>query len=278
MASILPQRYDRDMIIVGLAFMLIVAIALFFGFRNSGGSKNMATTTAITPDATASNTDATLVISAQDLQNKLRHGDPVLIVDLRPADAFAIEHIPGSVNATLDTLSSISPKQGNQVVIVFSSDSFDLADQAKGILSEKSFPFVFLRGGYEGWIGTFGQHVSYGDPSSLVDYSKVTYLKVDDALAFFTGQNNFVIVDVRDATAYGKEHLAGAINIPLADIERRHSELTGNKSVVVYGDPEVIAFQAAVRLFDLGHFGVRILEGNFDQWKAKRMATEPAAK
>ena len=50
-------------------------------------------------------------------------------------------------------------------------------------------------------------------------------------------RENGVVVDVREALAYGDSHLAGARNIPLAQFESRVSELEKfkNRPIVVYG-------------------------------------------
>lgn len=45
------------------------------------------------------------------------------------------------------------------------------------------------------------------------------------------------VIDVRDASAFNDSHIAGARNIPLAQLESRLSELekSKNKPIVVYG-------------------------------------------
>jgi 3-mercaptopyruvate sulfurtransferase SseA len=43
-----------------------------------------------------------------------------------------------------------------------------------------------------------------------------------------------LIVDTRAKDAYNSEHIKGAINIPLADVETRLSELKTDKKIVAY--------------------------------------------
>lgn len=43
-----------------------------------------------------------------------------------------------------------------------------------------------------------------------------------------------IFLDVRSAEAYQSEHITGAINIPLAEIESRISELDPNQWIITY--------------------------------------------
>ncbi|HUR98189.1 MAG TPA: rhodanese-like domain-containing protein [Pyrinomonadaceae bacterium] len=43
-----------------------------------------------------------------------------------------------------------------------------------------------------------------------------------------------VIIDVRDATAYKREHIKGALHIPMADVAANEDRLPKNKKIIVY--------------------------------------------
>lgn len=43
-----------------------------------------------------------------------------------------------------------------------------------------------------------------------------------------------VFVDTRDASAYGLEHIKGAINIPVADLQAKISTIPTNKKIIAY--------------------------------------------
>jgi hypothetical protein len=45
---------------------------------------------------------------------------------------------------------------------------------------------------------------------------------------------NVLIVDTRAKAAYDSEHIKGAINVPLADVETHLSELKTDKKIVAY--------------------------------------------
>lgn len=55
---------------------------------------------------------------------------------------------------------------------------------------------------------------------------------VDSKAALDSG--SAIFLDVRSAEAFQTEHIAGAINIPLAEIESRISELGPNQWIITY--------------------------------------------
>ena len=71
------------------------------------------------------------------------------------------------------------------------------------------------------------------------------------------GENEYVIVDVREKNEYNSEHLVGAINIPLDELENKN--LDKNKLIFVYcksGTRSNIAYETLTNLgynvYDLG--------------------------
>ena len=59
---------------------------------------------------------------------------------------------------------------------------------------------------------------------STIDRRAVEYLLEQDVQ----------LVDVLGADAYAKEHIAGAVNLPLATIAERAGQLDGDRPVIVY--------------------------------------------
>lgn len=77
-----------------------------------------------------------------------------------------------------------------------------------------------------------------------------------------------VLVDVRPASEFAAGHVDGALNIPLADLATRLSDLPADATVVAYcrGPYCVMAATAVTRLRDAGVQAVR-LEGGYPQWR-----------
>ncbi|MBF8268858.1 MAG: ArsR family transcriptional regulator, partial [Gammaproteobacteria bacterium] len=78
-----------------------------------------------------------------------------------------------------------------------------------------------------------------------------------------------IVLDVRPANEYAAGHLMGAVNIPLADLEKHLDKFVLDKEIVAYcrGPHCILAYDAVVKL--RGH-GIRArrLQGGYPEWKA----------
>ena len=110
----------------------------------------------------------------------------------------------------------------------------------------------------------------------------------EDKLAFTTGpvelerwirsgENNLVIVDVREADDFQKGHIPGAINIPKENWENP-SGLSHEKTNVVYCYSQQchLAANACVQFAGRG-YPVMELEGGFAVWKEHELDIEEAS-
>ena len=86
------------------------------------------------------------------------------------------------------------------------------------------------------------------------------------------------LVEVLPAGAYEREHLPGAINIPLAELGRRLAELPRKLEIVAYcrGPYCVLSFEAVAALRARG-FKVRRLEDGLPEWRAAGLPIETGA-
>lgn len=77
------------------------------------------------------------------------------------------------------------------------------------------------------------------------------------------------ILDVRDAKDYADGHLPDAKNIPLADLDKRLSELDKfkSRSLIVVGKSDARASAAAAKLGKAGFADVVNLEGGVAAWQ-----------
>jgi rhodanese-related sulfurtransferase len=77
------------------------------------------------------------------------------------------------------------------------------------------------------------------------------------------------ILDVRDAKEYAEGHLADAKHIPLADLDKRLSELEKfkNRSLIVVGKTDARGSAAAAKLGKAGFADVVNLEGGIAAWQ-----------
>jgi rhodanese-related sulfurtransferase/DNA-binding HxlR family transcriptional regulator len=76
------------------------------------------------------------------------------------------------------------------------------------------------------------------------------------------------VLDVRPPEEYAAGHVSGAINVPLAELEKHLKELNPEQEIVAYcrGPHCVLAFDAVARLREQG-LKARRLEDGYPEWK-----------
>ncbi|PKA40039.1 metalloregulator ArsR/SmtB family transcription factor (plasmid) [Rhizobium sullae] len=86
------------------------------------------------------------------------------------------------------------------------------------------------------------------------------------------------VLDVRPEDEFALGHLPGALNIPLAELERRLAELSADREIVAYcrGPYCVLSFEAVAALRERG-YRVHRLEDGYPEWKAAGLPVETAA-
>jgi len=90
--------------------------------------------------------------------------------------------------------------------------------------------------------------------------------------------NLVTVLDVRPEDEFALGHLPGALNIPLAELERRLGELPKSREVIAYcrGPYCVLSFEAVAALRARG-YRVRRLEDGYPEWKAAGLPVESVA-
>jgi hypothetical protein len=69
--------------------------------------------------------------------------------------------------------------------------------------------------------------------SAAIPYANIQRVSLADAKAALDG-NTAVFLDVRDLDVYNANHINGAINMPLGEIETRYRELKTNQWIITY--------------------------------------------
>lgn len=257
--SDLNNERDKKALLVG--GMLVFLVGTYFIGKNIFFTEKKSTSSVI-PAVTDTKTDIPL-ITPEALLKKIQNGDAVAIIDVRDGALFQAEHLAHSLNFPIGSLENFYPTKDETVVIVFSGNDPVVFEAVRNIMNQKSFAYFFLKGGFEGWKSAGASVISFGDPDSFVDQSKVTYIKTEEYKKLAEQNNQIVFVlDVQTASNFKKKHLKGAVNIPLDKLEKRVSEIPVSRQIVVYGETDFISFQGGVRLSDLGIFSAKVLNGN----------------
>ncbi|HUD08567.1 MAG TPA: rhodanese-like domain-containing protein [Candidatus Saccharimonadales bacterium] len=212
-------------------------------------------------------------VMPDDLFQMIQDKSKVFLVDISAPDDFKRGHIALAVNVPMEKLdksfiSSLgAEKTANIFIVNQGSDLAALATVTNKIVSDGFVNAKYLRGGISGWIEKGFPLVSLG--GSEEDNAKVKKITIDEIKNDAGSTPDLLqFLDVRSKDDFAKEHIVGALNIPLTELETRKDDIPAVKKIIVYGSDENESFQAAVTLFDLNFFNVWQMDGGINEWKA----------
>ena len=79
----------------------------------------------------------------------------------------------------------------------------------------------------------------------------------------------FLVIDARDAGQFAKSHIPGAINIEWRQVLAKRAAIPKDKPVLIYCNSGSLSAQAGFAMRVAGWDNLRILQGGFDEWRAK---------
>lgn len=266
----------KESVIFFVGFLCIAGIIGFYGrayFRSKAPQA-----APVTKLDTSSITDDMYISYDTLVQKRRESASNTIFIDIRPNDFFAFEHIPQSTNIPIEVIDSLTIKDGfNFVLIAQAGNERGLAATAAQVLKNKNgkAPIFILNGGFEGWKNSGGQTISFGNPESITDHSKVNYVTPEELKKRLDARQSYFVLDMRPKDIYDQGHVQGAVNLPLDQLEKFSEKIPAGARIITYGNSELEDFQAGVRLFDLGFFSTEVLKGGYAGWKAKGFDTQP---
>ncbi len=111
------------------------------------------------------------------------------------------------------------------------------------------------------------------DPASTVSDKDVMVIKPGELKALLDkSPDKVVVVDVRSPQAYAQEHITGAINIPLVQLDEGDDRLDKADTIVVYGSDytDAQSLAAAKKLLRVGYPNVQDLRMGLSTWKSEQ--------
>ena len=194
-----------------------------------------------------------VVSEPNGLKKMIHEDDAYVLVDLRSKKAASAGHIKGAVSipqAELAAAKDKFPKKKSAPVILYSDDQAS----AEAFATVRGWGYkntTVLKGGANAWDGKFFP----GDPGSKIvyvkklkpgqisvaDFKKVAADKPQDKL----------ILDVRDAGMEGQ--ILGSVNIPLAQLNDRLTEVPKDKEIIIHCNTGVMASMATKTLKENGY-------------------------
>lgn len=197
-----------------------------------------------------------------ELRSALANG--TMVVDTRPADAFASGHVPGTINIPLNK--SFNTWAG--WLVPFDRDFLVIADEASVGEVVRELAMVGL------------DRVSTSIPLSVIDAWATSGGKLETVeqivpaeLVKRIASGDVAVIDVRGVSEWNEGHIGGAPNIPLGYLADRIAELPTGKSVVLQckgGGRSSIASSVLLAR------GIRVMNlvGGFEAWEAAGLPVE----
>ncbi len=187
-----------------------------------------------------------------------------LVIDTRPADEFAAQHVPGTLNIPLNA--SFVTWAG--WLVSETADFYLIVDEATAARLPEASRLLALIGidRITGWLSTSAvaasavlrrtPQISVTDLQAAVNHGAVT------------------VVDVRSANEWNGGHVPGALHIPLGYLADRCRSIPTTKPIVVQCQAGGRSAIAASLLERLGFTGVINLTGGFSAWTSAGLPVE----
>lgn len=100
----------------------------------------------------------------------------------------------------------------------------------------------------------------------FVDYGGATIFAEQIPKAEYA---KMMIIDARDAGQFSKSHIPGAVNIEWRKVLEQRAKIHKDKMVLIYCNTGSLSAQAGFALRVAGYENVKILQGGYEEWKAK---------
>lgn len=81
--------------------------------------------------------------------------------------------------------------------------------------------------------------------------------------------SRFHVIDARDASQFAKDHIPGAVNLEWRRVLAERDSIPRDKPVLIYCNTGSLSAQAGFALRVAGYENVRVLQGGFEELKAK---------
>lgn len=105
---------------------------------------------------------------------------------------------------------------------------------------------------------------------------QIKFISLQHLKRILEGAGPFRLIDVRGREDYAKEHIKGAISLPLDELDKAKTLFKPADSLIVYCDSFVCSASssAAKMLGKMGFLNVRDYKGGVREWKMNGLPTE----
>ena len=177
---------------------------------------------------------------------------------------------PSSGMALVGALKVVSDQPDAVVVVIFPDNAFKYASSL-----QHHFP-QFKVAGSSGASGAPSLKEQMLD--RLVENSRNPHntYQIDEVPPLLHGAAKPLLLDVREPDAYARQHVAGAVNIPLSQMPDRRGDLPSSLEapIVTICDRGNVSLSGMLFLQSLGYRNVKSMNGGTIGWAEKGLPTE----
>ncbi len=194
-------------------------------------------------------------LDAESLAQTLASGG--IVVDLRPASAFAEGHVPGTLNIPLNK--SFTTWAGS--LLPYGRDIYLIVPDGAGRSADAIRALALI--GLDQVRGTFAESTvaAWGRKNQLQQVPQV------DAAGLAAREGDVTVVDVRGQSEWDAGHIAGAVHVPLATLADRLDELPRDTPLVLQCQGGGRSSIASALLQANGFENVANLRGGIRAWQ-----------
>jgi hydroxyacylglutathione hydrolase len=198
------------------------------------------------------------------LRDRVRHG--ALVVDLRPAEEFLEAHLEGAISLPLGrsflTWAGSVLDPSRELILLMPADELHDAETVV-----RDLALI----GYDRVLGVLPANGLESFAPRRV--ASIGSTRMDELTAH---AGDATVIDVRSSSEWSEGHIPGAMNVPLAQLTSRLSELRAYQPIVTYCQTGARSSVAASVLRASGIDRVSNAEGGYEEWSRNGAATSAA--
>jgi hydroxyacylglutathione hydrolase len=197
-------------------------------------------------------------VSAAEAADAMRNGS--ILIDLRKADVFASGHPRGALNLAYGSKIGywggyVLPTDAH--VLLLGGSGRETVDAARQLLRiGLSNIDGFVEGGFDAWR------------AAGLPVGTITLTDVEGLEGALQGSAAPLVIDVRTAKEWTKDHIASAMHIPLGDLEARASEIPRDRTAATMCEAGYRSSLAASILARAGVERLVNVTGGMSAWRA----------
>lgn len=217
-------------------------------------------------------------LSTDDLIARMKTGPTpghaFAVIDVRSRVEFEEAHLPGAIRVAGGQAAKLLPKavkdKKTELIFYCNGPKCGKSAAAARVALGLGYPKVLdYNEGMPGWARA-KQQVA-GTPLPQVDVPRVA---IDELQSEIKSGKAPMIIDLRDPQEYQNYHLAGAINIPLDEVEQRVGEIPASSDVVLACHAGQQSLLGGRLLNKLGRKWIKMLDGGILAWRERGLPVE----